>query len=745
MHWPNLLVLQSRTLPFMMRTRFVGTTHFFEFKGDSIKIPQGQRLCGLTVEPGRFFSGSGPWTPAELGSRLRADSSNSVKAAFVFALAMFSPAPWMATAPSGLPVATAPAAARHHQDDRSRSPSGAGCSQVSDMTSAASEQSVTGFPLGDQWFNDNVFEQQVRQEFFEIPQWKRKGIIIKCMEKMPDNIHSWLAVCIRNNRTNDIQRRLEKEANVHVPRSGPPRVNTSGAAVSPEVRRSCAPSQPSVAAQPVESTRRVGPSGVDRREPAAWAAEVIDAWPEKKSRLVQCFLSAISPATQARVQGLAPATQAVVAMSVALNVCEGDSADAVTQECIRRLQSGTASRPTPGTGIMSPRPASATIQLQLIFVAPEPLVSLVLAKSFMSVMESMCPGAFSLLPLVIISLRDAPCMALAPEAERLKVSIDGATTSLSTMETFIENNKANFKQYGIKTVFISMIEAVTGAGGAPPQRSASALHGGAFRFLWSVARWSHSLRAITGDNAVCELAFAPTKLEDDLKSELGKVVGPMTTTANVSYNRVGPAPSVFCTPGGSAIVPVCRAIDYETQEIDGWRVTSECHVPEDMTGGIISFIARASEIRVFQERPLTMVEQTTIYNFTMNHTQTGEHRLVAREWWLRWFGYNKTPVMNMLNSLFPCHVRIFSVTGAPVVGDAAGGDPCGRLRWCTNCEKAFAVLDGTFSLPVMVDATVAMMIKARQLWSSGQDEAPWVRHVDINRTHMCGASCPYAA
>ena len=613
------------------------------------------------------------------------------------------------------------------------------------MTSAAREESVTGFALGDQWFSDNVFEQQLKTEFMEIAQWKRKSIIIKCMEKMPDNIHSWLAVCIRNNKTNDIQRRLEKEASVHVPRSGPPRVNTSCGPVAPEARRSCAPSQPSVAAQPVESSRRVGFSKVDRREPAAWVAEVLDAWPEKKSRLVQCFLSAISPAIQARVQQLAPATQAVVAMSVALHVCEGDSADAVTQECVRRLTSNSVCRSLPGTGIMSPRATTATIQLQLIFVAPEPLVALVLAKSFMSVIETLCAGAFSLMPLVIISLRETPCMALAPEAERLKVSIDATTTSLSTMETFIETNKANFKQYGIKTVFISMIETVTGGGGAPPQRSASALHGGAFRFLWSVARWSHSLRAVTGDSAVCELAFAPTKLEDDLKSELGKVVGPMTTTANVSYNRVGPSPSVFCTPGGSAIVPVCRVGDYETPEIDGWRVTSECCVPEEMTGGIISCIARASEIRVFQERPLTTVEQTLIYNFTMTHSQTGEQRLVAREWWLRWFGYNKTPVMNMLNSLFPCHVRIFSVTGAPVVGDA-GGDPCGKQRWCTNCEKAFGVLDGTYSLPVMVDAIVALIIKARQLWTAGNDEpAPWARAIEINRTHTCGASCPYAA
>jgi hypothetical protein len=313
------------------------------------------------------------------------------------------------------------------------------------------------------------------------------------------------------------------------------------------------------------------------------------------------------------------------------------------------------------------------------------------------------------------------------------------------METFIETNKANFKQYGIKTVFVSMVEATSPVGGSPPDRVATVLHGAACRFLWTVTRCSQSLRTTAGDNAVCDLVFAPSSLEDSIKMELGKVVGPMTVTANVSYNHVGPAPSVFCTPGGSAIVPVCRAAEFETTEIDGWRLAAEPHVSEDTLGGLISFIARASEVGVFQERPLTLLEQTTTSTFTMTHTQTGEKRLVAREWWLRWFGYNKTPFMNMLSTLYPCHVRIFSVTGAPVVGDPAGGDPCGKLRWCSNCEKAFAVLDGTFSLPVMVDATVAMMVKARQLWSSAQDDAPWVRSADVNRTHMCGASCPYAA
>ena len=484
---------------------------------------------------------------------------------------------------------------------------------------------------------------------------------------------------------------------------------------------------------------------MDRREPAPWIAEVIDAWPDKKSKVVQGFLTSISPATQAKVQALAPATQACVAMSVALHVCEGDSADILTDECLRRLQGGTQGRPTSGTGVMSPRPASATIQLQLIFVAPEPLVALVLARSFSSAMETVCPGAFLLLPLVIVSQRDAPSVRLPLEAERLKLSIDSATTSLATMEAFIESNKANFKQYGIKTVFVSMIDAITDVAGSPPQRNATALHSAAYRFLWQVTRCSHSLRATTGDNGVCELVFAPSKLEDDMKMELAKVVGQMTATMNVTYNHVVPAPCVFCIPGGSAMVPVCRADEFQTQEIDGWSLSAEPHVTEDMSGGLISFIARASEIGVFQERPLTLLEQSTICSFTMTHAQTGEKRLVSREWWLRWFGYNKTSLMNHVNTLFPCHVRIFSVTGGPAVSGPASGDPCGKLRYCSNCEKAFAVLDGTFSLPVMVDATVALVIKARQLWSSGQDDVPWVREGAINRTHMCGASCPYAA
>jgi len=306
---------------------------------------------------------------------------------------MFAAAPWSGTAPVAQPVAPPPAAGRYPHDGRSRSPQGSGGSQVSEVTSASSEPSVTGFPVGDRFFAEQVVEEQIRSEFLEIPQWKRKSIIVKCMERMPDNIHSWLASCIRNHRTSELAKRLENGASVHGSRPAAPRANTYGAGLSPEARRACGFSQHSVAPQPVEPHGRSGANGMDKREPAVWTGEVIAAWPEKKSKVVQGFLTAISPGTQAKVHALAPATQACVAMSVALHICEGDSADSLTEECLLRLHS---CRQTQGhvAGVMSPRPATSKVQMQLIFVASEPLIALVLARCF-SIPSKLCAPAHS--------------------------------------------------------------------------------------------------------------------------------------------------------------------------------------------------------------------------------------------------------------------------------------------------------------------------------------------------------------
>jgi hypothetical protein len=381
------------------------------------------------------------------------------------------------------------------------------------------------------------------------------------------------------------------------------------------------------------------------------------------------------------------------------------------------------------------------MQIQLVIVSPECSVSLVFAKSFIVAMERMCPGSFHYLPLIVVSLQD-DATSMTADAEKFRISLNTSATSLSSLGAFIENTKGHFKSDNVKTVFVSMIHAVNGG---PSQRGSSqrqnTLHHDAYRFLWSVARCSHNLREVAGDEAVCELVFAPPNLDDALKTELVKLVGPVTCTAASVYNGVAPVPSVFATPGACAIMQSFRKSEYETQPLDGWAVPAEPQVPADVTGGLITFIAKTSEIVVFQERPLTEVEQRTVEAFTMTHQETGERRLCSRDWWLRWYGHVKTPLQSMLCTQHPCHPVIFAVTGSPAPAGIAGVEACGKQRYCTSCENVFKYLDGTYCLPVMVDATVALMTKARQLWAAGQDDVAFRRNTEVNRLHDCNAAC----
>ncbi len=177
----------------------------------------------------------------------------------------------------------------------------------------------------------------------------------------------------------------------------------------------------------------------------------------------------------------------------------------------------------------------------------------------------------------------------------------------------------------------------------------------------------------------------------------------------------------------------------------GWCLPVEPKVSADVLDGPISFLNRLAEIAVFQERPLSTLEQQTVDDFTMVHEQTGERRLCSRDWWLKWYGYLKTPVQPVLDTLHTCTPVIFSVTGSAAPADAVGAHPCGRQRLCADCEKALSIVDGTYCLPVMVDVAVAVMVKAQQLWATGDENAAWTRSDEVNRVHSCSRTCPFAS
>ena len=498
---------------------------------------------------------------------------------------------------------------------------------------AAAAFPVTGLRLTEEWYNQHVSEPQLTETFMEVPMWKRKNVILKCMDKPPENVHSWLSAVSRNHKNVELEKRLTQAASVQHPARSTPMATAGmqfGSMSPPDQRHHDVARQSPVQSPPVLPLCPPGTFSNDMKEVPRWSSELISLWPSQKSRLVAHFMNLLNPQNQNDVASLAPQTQACVALSVALLATAHSTADSLTAECVRRLQ-----LPVIGKDAMTSVavPASLTAQvvaLQLVFVSPENSVSLVFTKSFTLAMDKMCPGAFTYLPLIVVSLQDGP--SLSTEAEKLQLSLNPSVSSPESLETFVESSKANFKAYNIKTLFVSVIHAVSGvAPNASTSRASVSLHRDGCRFLWNVAKCSQLLRASAGDDAVCELTFAPSKLDDAVKLELAKITGPHVTTANVMYNSVAPVPTVFATPAGCAVVQGFRAQSYDTQPMDGWQLCNDPTVSEDVPGGLLSFIARTAEAAVFGDRALSPTEQKTIDAFTMEHHATGECRLCSRD------------------------------------------------------------------------------------------------------------------
>ena len=124
-----------------------------------------------------------------------------------------------------------------------------------------------------------------------------------------------------------------------------------------------------------------------------------------------------------------------------------------------------------------------------------------------------------------------------------------------------------------------------------------------------------------------ELLFAPSNLEDSLLQHMVKLIGPVTSLSNMSYNGVASMPTLLAVPSGCAAVKVCQGQGYTVHGLDGWRLPAEPKLSGEVQECPINFLQRATEVSIFQERPLTDVEQKTVEAFTMVHEATGERRL----------------------------------------------------------------------------------------------------------------------
>jgi hypothetical protein len=79
-----------------------------------------------------------------------------------------------------------------------------------------------------------------------------------------------------------------------------------------------------------------------------------------------------------------------------------------------------------------------------------------------------------------------------------------------------------------------------------------------------------------------------------------KLIGPVTSLSNMSYNGVASIPTMFAVPSGCVVVKVCQGQGYTVQGLDGWRLPSEPELSGEVQECPINFLQRATEISIFR-------------------------------------------------------------------------------------------------------------------------------------------------
>jgi hypothetical protein len=629
------------------------------------------------------------------------------------------------------------------------SPAGTGNAGMAQGVDANS--SVTGNKVADFWYHDHINDAEVKLKFMELPVYRRKSIILKAMDRPPDNLESWLIACHRNWMTQELEKRVAGGASVygrgqylqHVPPQSP-------------MRSAQGDGLPQHAHWSPGSTVGTGSSGHDPIVQFAritstttlptWAPDMHACWPSQKSSLMGKFLSLLHGDVQSRVCALPPTTQASLAFALMVaGSADNPSPDESVTQWLLRLDALNNKGPCASVSAQPNQDFKQKFQLQIIMTGESAPLSVMTTKAFEGVMSSLRSEIqWDLLPTVCIADRDADGASAGETARRLRVNLNDSVHDFNSLSQYFTSNIPDFKRQNTKFFFVNILSTQAFENPSSEMASEAELHSKSTRWLWSIIRLSHDLRQCVGDCSVAELTLAPRHAGSSVVARLESLCGPLVIDSKMGceYNQVAPIPCVFGVPSDFVVTKCHDEQDTAGSVLDGWTMHAQPPRREKTFGpGLLSVICKAAECKLFEERLLTPAETSALETYKMKHNTTGEERLCSREWWMRWWGFHQTPHQKFLDTENPCSRTIISVTGLRADESSPCAKACGRDRYCKACEDVFQSLDKAFSFPAVIDCMVAIMNKALKTWRDGKASDQWARASVPDRLHTCGADC----
>ena len=612
----------------------------------------------------------------------------------------------------------------------------------------------TGNPNADQWVEEQGCDPQVLSRFASLPKHKRRSIIVRCMSKAPDNLSAWLGACARNWEEQDLEARVTGIASVH-------RAAGPAGSAHPYGASSAAAAPQAVTPASVQSSSQVPSSSMD---PSAFLQEVngtlptvstklYAAWPMQKSALIRVASENLSGGALAVFFTLPVPDQTALAFTIMVAAPENPTLRAALIDAwLNRLATLRGSTPLPTSPTLSAASAeSVSYKVQFILAGLPTCMCAVVVASVQLILPKLHPQvSWDFCPVLFLTEEAADGVPMKETFEKVGLPIREDITSLQSLVAKMSCLLNSWSADRVKFVLVSCLTHDAGLCGSNTLQPHH-LHAKGNRWLWGMVSASEALRNQVGNSSVADVLITSQNTSAEFVQEVSTLWGQQATgMERFDDERLAgsPRPAFFCTPSGLSIVPVCECESNSSQLIDEWTgptMQKLSSVQNTCPGFVPSHVSKLATESLFREREFNQEEINILKWMRMRHS-SGEERLCSRQFWCRWYGYNHTPVQNVLLDHEACAGMIIPTTGtvAPPGLPASSTSACGKDRYCLGCETHLDVLSRGFQTYVVTDLLLALLTKASQAWTkqdAGSIEC-WTRLHSVAREHVCGDDCP---
>ena len=614
----------------------------------------------------------------------------------------------------------------------------------------------TGLPQCDEWLRTHIIDDEVLTSFSEIPERNRKTIVLKAMGQPKDNPVAWIAACVNNHKTREMEKRLTSMASSPGGRSataqsaGPSKAGLA----SPGTLISCgSPYSPNCGSPRASHASSAAVSFEGRILPAqhslnedpamlAWAAETWSSSSSNKSALIRAVHATLAGDSLRYFRELPPAIQSSFA-TVWVFACpsHGPRAHDLMLSWLSRYRAVATSSspvPCPTTGPSIP---SQCLSIQVIIIGCIAGYQYMMLEAVVKLASLRDSVEYNLLPvLCCCANRHTRNVTSQLASQRSFVPIDKVLTeSELASEVGARVNKWSMDLVKVLIVTTLPLNVMQFAKPGDPE---AVLHSPAARHVWFSQALSARIMSVLGQTAVIDITIAPLNLALEARSLLERSVGPLVSQAvPQDTNQASQQVLVFSNVNVAQLGLANMRVADARGPIDGWRWSAgDTAELSKAPMHIFRTLPMLLCTRMFNERALTPQEEDAVLIASMEHEPTKERRFASRAFLERWLGIEGTYFSTALQSTCPCSPWILPVTGE-AAEQTALGESCGATRYCLGCEDVFATLSLVPAMHIVCPLVAGVLGVGLRDWRSGSVQA-WVIRELTGEHHSCNAQCP---